>query len=250
MQHWEIFVFFFCIAAIYASVGFGGGSSYIAILALYALPFKELKLIALLCNVIVVAGGTYIYIKNGQVLWKKVLPLIIISIPMAFLGAKIKLEAEAYFIILGVCLLIASLLLWLKIEPSGKTYNQSANVVKEGLLGGSIGFLSGLVGIGGGIFLSPILNLMNWDTSKRIAATASLFILVNSLAGIAGQLSDIPQGFDYKRATILAVTVLLGGQFGSRISIRKFDMLWIRRITAVLVFAAGVEVLIKHLNVA
>src|SRR5579871_4542294 len=101
MQHWEIIIFFFVIAFVYASVGFGGGSSYLAILALYALPFKEIRLIALLCNIIVVTGGTIIFIRNKQVNWKKIIPLALASVPMAFIGASAKISQNTFFIVLG-----------------------------------------------------------------------------------------------------------------------------------------------------
>src|ERR1019366_10660578 len=193
MPHPEILLFFFMIAFIYASVGFGGGSSYLAILALYALPFKEMRLIALICNIIVVTGGTIIFIKNKQVNRKKILPLALISVPMAFLGARIKLSQDTFFIILGCSLIVAAVLLWIKTrnitleDVNAVTKN---TYVKDGLLGGSIGLLSGMVGIGGGIFFSPFFNLLKWDTPKKIAATASVFILVNSIGGIAGQLTN------------------------------------------------------------
>src|SRR6185503_17256364 len=118
MPHVEILLFFFVIAFIYSSVGFGGGSSYIAILALYSLPFKELRLTALICNIIVVTGGTLIYIKNKQVSWKKILPIAIASVPMAFLGATMKISEDTFFIVLGVSLLVAAILLWVKTKPS------------------------------------------------------------------------------------------------------------------------------------
>jgi uncharacterized membrane protein YfcA len=250
MPHLEILLFFFIIASIYASVGFGGGSSYLAILALYPLPFKEMRLIALICNIIVVTGGTIIFIKNKQVNWKKILPLALVSVPMAFLGATIKLSQDTFFVILGCSLIVAAVLLWIKtrrgdaenIITTGKN-----NFLKDGLIGGAIGFLSGMVGIGGGIFLSPLLNLIKWDTAKRIAATASVFIFVNSLAGIAGQLTTLQPDFNYIRIVLLCVAVFLGGQIGSRMGAVKFNPIIIKRLTAILVFAAGVEVLIRHL---
>jgi uncharacterized membrane protein YfcA len=249
MPHVEILLFFFVIAFIYASVGFGGGSSYLAILALYGLPFKEMRLIALICNIIVVTGGTIIFIRNKQVNWKKILPLALISVPMAFLGATLKLSQDTFFVILGCCLIVAAVLLWIKTR-SGDTENVitgKGNYIKDGLTGGAIGFLSGMVGIGGGIFLSPLLNLMKWDTAKRIAATASVFIFVNSVAGIAGQLTAFREDFNYMRIILLCVAVFLGGQLGSRMGAIKFNPLVIRRLTAILVFAAGIEVLIRHL---
>ena len=249
MQHWELLFFFLVIAFVYASVGFGGGSSYLAILALYAIPFKELRLIALLCNIIVVTGGIYIYVKNDQVNWKRALPLILISVPMAYIGAILPINQNTFFIILGCSLTVTAVLLWIKTNPatiSDTKKSQTNEIFKNSMLGGTIGFLSGMVGIGGGIFLSPILNLMKWDVPKKVAATASLFILVNSISGVAGQLKNPPEHINYLQIVLLCLAVFVGGQIGSRMSI-KFNPLVIRRMTAALVFYAGAEVLFKHL---
>ncbi len=251
MQHWEILFFFFSVALVYASVGFGGGSSYLAILALYAFPFKEMKLIALTCNIIVVVGGTFVFIKNKQVNWAKILPLALVSVPLAFFGARMKLSQDVFFILLGSSLLVAGILLWIKTKPADINVDikeDKKTYVQDGLLGGSIGFLSGMVGIGGGIFLSPVLNLMKWDTPKRIAATASVFILVNSIAGIAGQLTNLPRDINFTRVILLCLAVLIGGQLGSRMGAIKFNQLIVKRITAIVVFWAGIEVLSKHLD--
>ncbi|HSC36221.1 MAG TPA: sulfite exporter TauE/SafE family protein, partial [Chitinophagaceae bacterium] len=178
MQHWELVFFFALIAFVYASVGFGGGSSYLSVLALYALPFQEIKLTALLCNIIVVTGGTIVFVRNKQVDWKKILPVAIVSVPLAFLGARMKIKQDTFFILLGFSLLAAAILLWIKTKPADAESvapRTGSGYIKDGLLGGAIGFLSGMVGIGGGIFLSPVLNLMKWDTAKKIAATASVF---------------------------------------------------------------------------
>lgn len=249
MEHWELLFFFLGIAFVYASVGFGGGSSYLALLALYGLPFKELRLIALLCNIIVVTGGVYIYFKNRQVDLKKIVPFVLLSIPLAYLGAIVRISQALFFVILGCSLVVAAILLWIrtdsKMPAQNETYTKNS-FIKNGTLGGAIGFLSGLVGIGGGIFLSPLLNLMKWDTAKKIAATASVFILVNSLSGIAGQLSQPPENLNLQRILLLCLAVLAGGQLGSRTAI-KFNPLVIKRMTALLVFLAGVNVLIKNL---
>jgi len=250
MQHWELVLFFLVIAFVYASVGFGGGSSYLAVLTFYALPFQEMKLTALVCNVIVVTGGTILFMRNKEVNWKKILPLITVSVPMAFIGAKMKLSQDVFFIVLGCSLIAAAILLWIKNirYNAAAQLNDKPHIVREVLLGAAIGFLSGMVGIGGGIFLAPVLNLMKWDTSKKIAATASLFILVNSISGIAGQITSLPAGIDYKRIGLLCAAVLVGGQAGSRMAALRFNHLLIRRLTAVLVFVAGTEVLIKHIH--
>ncbi|GAB3536496.1 sulfite exporter TauE/SafE family protein [Pontibacter brevis] len=251
MPHWELMLLFFVVAFVYASVGFGGGSSYLAILALYGLPFKEIRLTALLCNIVVVTGGTILFIRNGQVNWRKIVPLAIASVPMAFAGAMLRIEQHTFYVLLGCSLLTAAALLWFRKRPHEVTETaspQSTSYARDGALGGSIGFLSGMIGIGGGIFLSPLLNLIGWDTPKRIAATASIFILVNSVSGIAGQLTQLPPAIDYNLILILCAAVFAGGQLGSRMAIKRFNPLVIRRMTAVLIFAAGIEVLYKHLG--
>lgn len=247
-EHPELLLFFFSIAFIYASVGFGGGSSYLAILSLYAFPFQQIRLVALVCNIIVVTGGTILFIKNRQINWKKVLPIAAASVPLAFLGATVKISEAMFFIVLGVSLVIAAILLWIKTKANVTEDAKAGekNFARDGFIGGSIGFLSGMVGIGGGIFLSPLLNLLKWDTAKHIAATASFFILVNSVSGIAGQLLKLPAQVDYAQIFLLGLSVLAGGQLGSRIGAARFNSLLIRRVTALLVFYAGIQVLVKH----
>lgn len=248
MEHWELLLIFLIIAFVYSSVGFGGGSSYLAVLAIYSLPYQEIRLTALICNVIVVVGGVIIYLRNKQVDWRKILPLTLVSVPMAYLGAVIKLSQETFFLILGFTLILAALLLWIQTEKKDKDYrteNYKPSLVQNSLLGGGIGFLSGLVGIGGGIFLSPLLNLIKWDTAKKIAATSSVFILVNSISGIAGQFSKLSVEMNFSRIGILCLSVFIGGKIGSRMSI-KWNPLIVKRMTAVLVFIAGINVLIKY----
>ncbi len=238
---------FLIIAFIYASVGFGGGSSYLAILAVAGLPFLEIRLTALICNSIVVTGGALIFLQNKQLDVRKILPLVVASVPLAFLGARLKIEEHTFFKLLGIGLLVASTLLWFQPQKPDETSPVARpRLLRDGLLGGGIGLFSGLVGIGGGIFLSPVLHFLHWDTARKIAATASIFILVNSLAGIGGQLAHLPPDLQWNRVALLGAAVLIGGQAGSRLSIARFNPLLIRRVTAVLVFAAGVEVLWKH----
>lgn len=251
MLHWELMLFFFIVAFVYASVGFGGGSSYLAILALYGLPFKEIRLIALLCNIVVVTGGTILFIRNNHVNWRKIVPLALTSVPMAFVGAMLRIEQHTFYVLLGCSLLTAAALLWFRKrrqEAPENVTQRNTSYTRDGALGGSIGFLSGMIGIGGGIFLSPLLNLIGWDTPKRVAATASVFILVNSISGIAGQLTQLPPSVDYRLILFLCLAVFAGGQLGSRMAIKRFNPLVIRRMTAVLIFVAGIEVLYKHLS--
>lgn len=247
MQHWELLIFFFIVAFIYSSVGFGGGSSYLAILALYQLPVYEMKLTGLICNIIVVTSGSILFIRHRHANLKKMAPILVASVPMAYLGASLKLSANTFFIILGCSLILASLLLLVRTKEIEKPV--ATGHLVSGVMGGSIGFLSGLVSIGGGIFLSPLLHLLKWDVPKKIAATASVFILVNSISGlIAHLLKPAPAEINYSRILLLCMAVFAGGQLGSRLGIKRLNPLTIRRVTALLVFAAGVEVLHNHLH--
>lgn len=233
----------------YASVGFGGASSYLALLALYQLPVYEMKLTALLCNIIVVTGGSILFIIKKQLDLKKILPLVLASIPMAYIGGKMKLSVDAFFILLGCSLVVAAILLVIKTPPDSPSDNAAPYpALKSGIMGGSIGFLSGMVGIGGGIFLSPLLHLLRWDTPKKIAATASFFILVNSISGLGAHLTQAHGPVNYTRTGLLCAAVLVGGQLGSRLGVNRFSAVAIRRVTALLVFAAGVQVLQNHLH--
>ena len=247
-QYWEIIGLFFVVAMLYASVGFGGGSSYLAILTLTGISFIQFRAIALLCNIVVVSGGTFIYIKNGYFDWKKIVPLTLVSVPLAFLGGYLKISQTFFFILLGVTLVIAAVLMWISkylVNASGKIKQNS--VTKNSLFGGFIGFISGMVGIGGGIFLAPLLHLTNWDTPKKIAATASFFILVNSIAGLMGQYSNPDFEIDWNLTSLLLVTVLIGGQIGSRISNKFFTPIQLKKATAILIAFVSIRILLKYL---
>ena len=236
---------FLIIATIYSSVGFGGGSSYLALLAVMGLDIEIIRPAALLCNIIVVTGGTYIFWRSGALDLKKSWPFLCASIPFAFIGGLWRIgNVSLFFILLGICLVIASVLLWVQPEP--KQGYQFKNVFLNALLGGGIGFLSGLVSIGGGIFLSPVLHLLNWGEAKKISALASLFILVNSISGLAGQLSRSPE-IAWEFIAPLLVAVFIGGQIGSRLGARKFDPVYIKRITSLLIFIAAIKILRDHL---
>ncbi|MEQ8741610.1 sulfite exporter TauE/SafE family protein [Parasphingorhabdus sp.] len=238
-------------AALYASVGFGGGSTYIALLALAELDYRALPVIALLCNIIVVTGGTLRFQWRGLIDWPKIWPILLLSVPAAWLGGRMVLEQQSFMLLLGLSLAAAGLLLI--IEPFIK---RAGDGVRNGqwtghrlfapAIGTGIGFLSGMVGIGGGIFLAPILLLTRWSDSRRIAATASVFILVNSIAGLSGQL--MKSGLSSGGEAILAywplfVGVLLGGQIGSILASKALPEIWIRRLTALLILYVAVRIL-------
>lgn len=245
MTEYLLVASFFAIALIYASVGFGGGTSYLALMAIVAVPFEAMRPAALLCNVVVVTGGTYIFYREGLLELRRIWPFLVFSVPLAFLGGYYPIREATFFRLLGITLLVAALVLWF--YERFQQVNTAARYPKlsGAILGGGIGFLSGLVSIGGGIFLSPLLHFLRWDHARRISALASAFILVNSLSGLAGQLSRTAT-LDWRLVAPLLVSVFLGGQLGSRWGARKFQAVHIRRITAVLIFVAGLNILLNH----
>lgn len=244
----EILIFFFLIAAVYASAGFGGGSSYLAVLAIYALPMATLRPAALLCNLIVVSGNLLIFWKNDHLKLRKSAPLVLAGIPMAFLGGYWKIGERYFFLLLGFSLVTAALAMWIQARAAVTRADDSRSLPAQTNvgLGGGLGLLAGLTGIGGGIFLSPILNLLRWDTPKVIAATASVFIFCQSVAGLAGQLSR-DSAVDWYFILPLLAAVLLGGQIGARLSAGWFPQNIVRNLTAVLVLYAGITILWRHL---
>ncbi|MEO5601372.1 MAG: sulfite exporter TauE/SafE family protein [Cyclobacteriaceae bacterium] len=234
---------FFVIALIYSSVGFGGGSSYLALLAIMGVHYEIIRPAALLCNIIVVTGGTYIFWKEGKLDLKKSWAFILASMPCAFIGGFWRIDESVFFILLGISLMLASVFLWMNVMPLRK--HPYDNKFLNGALGGGIGFLSGLVGIGGGIFLSPILNFLQWDDPKKISGLASLFILVNSISGLAGQTSG-NGNIEWSFIVPLLIAVFVGGQIGSRLGAKTFDPMYIKRITAVVIFIAALFILKDH----
>lgn len=240
-------VSFFLIAFLYSSVGFGGGSSYLALLALVLSSFFVIRSTALICNLLVVSGSTYLYYKAGHFKGKAFLPFILSSIPLAFLGAIYKLEEQVFFRILGIALILAAVaLIWQTVQLGNTLKLVRYPKWISYLIGGAVGFLSGLVGIGGGIFLAPILNYLKWEQPLKIAALASFFILVNSLAGIIGLLVSNTFTVSWVELSTLAVAVVLGGQLGVRLALFKVSPKAIRILTALLVFFVGVRVLLIH----
>ncbi|MEE9374578.1 MAG: sulfite exporter TauE/SafE family protein [Saprospiraceae bacterium] len=234
---------FFIIAILYSSAGFGGGSSYLAVLALFPIEYSSLRVIALTCNIIVVAGAVFLFYKNDLIPYEKVWPLVILSIPMAFLGGYIHLDEKIFFVILGIILIFAALSMLIKVKKEVKRLPPYTN----GIIGGGIGFLSGMVGIGGGIFLSPVLYLSRWNVPKAIAATTSLYILVNSVAGLAGQFSSGNITVDITLLTSLGLSVFLGGQIGSRLTVFRLEPSLVKKISAMLILFVGIRILYQNM---
>jgi uncharacterized membrane protein YfcA len=239
---------FFLIATLYSSVGFGGGSSYLALLALCIPDFLQIKTAALLCNLVVVSSGSYLFWKEGLFDGKRFFPLALCSVPAAFIGATIHLTQQSFFIFLGAVLALSGILLiaQLFIKAAEKQTVSGQSWILNIGLGTSTGFLSGLVGIGGGILLSPILNLIKWDTAKKIAALASFFILVNSIAGLLGQVASGNFQVEFPLLLILLLAVFIGGQLGTRLSLRLLQPALVRALTGLLVSYIGLKLVLKY----
>lgn len=241
---------FLLTAVLYASVGFGGGSTYIALLALADIDYLTLPIIALLCNIIVVMGGTLRFQARGLIDWRRVWPILLLSVPAAWVGGRLAIDRDSFLVLLSFSLTIAGLLLLA--EPFFRGRHAASVPIRlqsrwfAPTVGGAIGFLSGMVGIGGGIFLAPLLFLTNWADSRRIAATASIFILVNSISGLVGQLTKLQWG--QGGVTVLSywplfIAVLVGGQIGSFLASKSLPEQWIQRLTALLILYVAVRIL-------
>ena len=215
-------VLFFITAILYSSVGFGGGSTYLALLLIWEIPYYIFPIIALFCNIIVVSGNSINFVRSGNIKLKLILPYLIGSIPFAFIGASISLKKEIFEILLFLVLIIAGLFLLLESNIYNKK-NLKINSIPTFIsifIGSSIGFVSGIVGIGGGIFLSPILFLLKAGYPKHITSAASLFILINSIFGVTGQLTKEIVLDEFLNYWPLFLAVLIGGQIGSYLNIR------------------------------
>ncbi len=247
---WILILLFFFVALLYSTVGFGGGSSYIAIMVLAGIDTFLLRSTALMCNIVVVTSGCWIFYRSGLLSLRKILPIILFSIPMAFIGGIWPIREKVLLMLLGISLLVAALLMWRRPLVPSDDQVKPQKITRTGIIGGGVGLLSGLVGIGGGIFLSPILNLLRWDTPKRIAATASFFILVNSVAGLTGQWIQYSPQVDFTWSWPLLAAVLAGGQIGSRISVLRFNQVMVRRMTAAVIFVAGARILWDQVTTA
>jgi uncharacterized membrane protein YfcA len=236
---------FLVTAVLYASVGLGGGSTYNALLVLADTDYRILPSVALACNLIVVAGGVWQYRRSGALSLGFAIPFVAFSIPMAWFGGSVPIQRDTFVLLLGLSLLAAGIAMWFQPSQAKATRRRAAvlNWIVGVPLGGAIGFVSGMVGIGGGIFLAPALHLLRLAEPKRIAATSSFFIMVNSIAGLVGQATKqgttahLAELFDY---VWLGVAVLVGGQIGSRLSTRVLSGRVVKRLTALLVlYVAG-----------
>ena len=236
-------ILFFITAILYSSVGFGGGSTYLALLLIWDIPYYIFPVIALICNIIVVSSNSINYIRAGNHNFKLLVPFLIGSIPFAFFGGTLKIDKEIFEIILFFVLSIAGVLLLI----NNKSYQNNNLIIKKTnslinlMIGAVLGLVSGIVGIGGGIFLSPILFLIKAEKPKVIATTASLFILINSISGILGQLTKENILTELPNYLSLFICVLLGGLIGNYLNLKIFTGRVLAILTSVLVIFVSIR---------
>jgi uncharacterized membrane protein YfcA len=236
-------ILFFITAILYSSVGFGGGSTYLALLLIWGIPYYIFPVIALICNIIVVSGNSINYSRAGNFNLRLLAPYLVGSVPFAFIGGSIIIEKELFEVLLFLVLSIAGVSLLIQnksFEDRKIKYNQPS-IYLSFFIGSLLGLISGIVGIGGGIFLSPILFLLKAAPPKQIVTTASFFILINSISGVLGQLtkdSVYDQIFNY---WILFLAVFIGGQIGNFINLKIFSNRSLAFVTACLVIFVAIR---------
>ena len=236
-------ILFFVTAVLYSSVGFGGGSTYLALLLIWGVPYFIFPLVALSCNIIVVSGNCFNYIRAGNLNLKLLIPYLIGSIPLAFIGGSLPIEKRFFEILLFLVLATAGILLLLNFrayDDKEKSYRKVPIIISI-LIGGVLGFISGVVGIGGGIFLSPILFLIRAGKPKHIVTTASLFILINSFSGIMGQITKNAVLNEISNYWYLLLIVLVGGQLGNFLNLKIFPTRILVLVTAGLVLFVAIR---------
>lgn len=238
-----ISLLFFLVAALYSSVGHGGASGYLAILSLFSFAPQMMATTALILNLVVAGIAMTAYWRSGHLSFRFVWPFVVLSIPAAFIGGMLRVPASTYSLLLGFVLLVAAIRL--SFSPARATITSGNGIVRIAvciLVGGGIGFLSGLVGVGGGIFLSPLLLLLNWADVKRTAATSAFFILVNSMSALTGKY--LQGGFAVGLLTPFMFSALAGGIVGSYAGVKLMPTITLRRLLAIVLTIAAVKLLI------
>jgi len=238
-----IFIIFaiFVVAVLYSSVGHGGASGYLAVMAFLAVAPGVTRPTALVLNLFVASIGAFQFWRAGHFAWSVFWPFALTSIPFAFIGGMIKLPTDVYKILLGLALLFAALRLAWKFSKEVEI--SPPKIWLALIIGACIGLLSGLVGVGGGIFLTPILLLFDWSETKTAAGVSALFILVNSFAGLAGTYSKGELGVLPNEVWFWIAAAVVGGALGSLLGAKRFDSLMLRRVLAVVLLFAGTKLI-------
>ena len=242
-------ILFLVTAILYSSVGFGGGSTYLALLLIWSVPYFIFPVISLSCNIIVVSGNCFNYIRAGNLNLRLLIPYLIGSIPLAYIGGSLPIEKKLFEILLFLVLVAAGILLLFNFrsyDDKESSYRKIPAPLSI-LIGGTLGFISGVVGIGGGIFLSPILFLIRASRPKHIVTAASLFILINSIFGIIGQLTKNDVLIEVSNYWYLLAAVLVGGQLGNFLNLKIFPTRILALVTACLVIFVAIRMGIRFL---
>ena len=243
-------ILFLVTAVFYSSVGFGGGSTYLALMLIWGAPYTIFPILALACNIIVVLGNCFNYIRAGNLNLRMLSPYLIGSIPLSFLGGSLSIDKKIFEILLFLTLTLAGTLLLLNF----KSYDNKNSIYKKIpkifsiSVGGAIGFISGMVGIGGGIFLSPVLFLLRSGRANHIVTAASLFILINSISGIVGQLTKQNILTDLSNYWFLVLAVFIGGQLGNFLNLKIISSRVLVLITSLLVIFVAIRLALKIFN--
>ena len=240
-------ILFFVTAVLYSSVGFGGGSTYLALLLIWNMPYLVFPVIALFCNIIVVSGNCFNYIRSGNLNTKLLVPYLIGSMPLAYIGGSLPIEKSLFEILLFLVLSVAGIFLLMNFksyDDKTESYKKISTIISV-IIGGILGFVSGVVGIGGGIFLSPILFLIRAGKPKHIVTTASLFILINSISGIFGQLTKNSVFDEVTNYWYLFLAVLVGGQVGNFLNLKIFPTRTLSLVTAILIIFVAIRMSFK-----
>ncbi|MGE3467464.1 MAG: sulfite exporter TauE/SafE family protein [Pyrinomonadaceae bacterium] len=237
----QIIVAIFIVAIMYSSVGHGGASGYLAVMAFWAVAPETVRPTALILNLFVASIGTVQFYRAGYFSWRIFLPFAAASIPMAFVGGMIQLPTDVYKIALGIVLMLAAVRLAIKLKNDETV--KDPPIVFCLLIGGGVGLLSGMVGVGGGIFLTPILLLMRWAETRVAAGVSVLFIFVNSAAGLFGQYSKGALNSLSSEVWFWIAAAIVGGIIGSTLGSRKFDSITLRRVLAVVLLFAGIKLI-------
>lgn len=245
---WMLYPLFFLVALLYSSVGHGGASGYLAVFALFGVASPQIAPVALALNVVVASTGWWRYARSGYFSWRLLSPFVVASVPMAFLTGLVRVPHQLFSFLLGLMLVLAALRMFFLPEVNSASSSNAANGVDRAvswiwglLIGCVLGALSGLLGIGGGIFLSPLILFLGWADVKRTAALSSAFIVLNSLGGLAGH--SIKGSIPFEQILPLVLVVFAGGFFGSWTGAIKLSPRLLQRVLAVVLVLAGAKLL-------
>jgi hypothetical protein len=232
----------FLVAVAYSSVGHGGASGYLAVLSFFGLAPAAMAPSALCLNLVVAGSSFSSYWRAGHFVFRLLWPFLLTSIPFAFLGGLTRVSPRSYMLLLAAVLLFAAYRLLAVIPPKQEeSFVRVPSLWVALPVGAGIGFLSGIIGVGGGIFLSPLLILLRWADAKRTAAASAAFIWVNSAAGLYGHL--LRKSVDWSGLVWLVAAAFAGGLLGSSLGAQRFRGLWLRRILGVVLLVAMVKLL-------